>query len=120
MYRNHLQLLPWKLIGCSFNQVKGYNTPVLKFIFSEISVKFDEKNKFVTRFFQRRLKIGKNWQKSNISEDFRQKGLPVTLKIKFHQPDAVRGKNWTSLAFGLSFSSSSRETCKKLKFEILK
>ena len=90
--KNHLQLLPWKLIGCSLDQVKGYNTPVLKVIFSEMSVKLAEKNKFVTHFFQRRLKICKNRQKPNISEDFRQNGLPVTLKIKFHQPDAVRGK----------------------------
>ena len=106
--------MQWKLIGCSLDQAKGYNTPVLNVIFLEISVKLAEKNKFVTHFFQRRFKTCKNRQKPNISEDFRQKGLPVTLKIKFHQPDAVRGKNWPSLAFGLSFSSS-RETCKKLK-----
>ena len=68
--------MPWKLIVCSLDQVKGYNTPVLKVIFSEISVKLAEKNNFVTHFFQRRFKICKNLQKTNISEDFLQKGLP--------------------------------------------
>ena len=75
--------MQWKLIGCSLDQAKGYNTPVLNVIFLEISVKLAEKNKFVTHFFQRRFKTCKNRQKPNISEDFRQKGLPVTLKIKF-------------------------------------
>ena len=75
------------------NKLRGIILQYSKSFFPKNSVKLAEKNKFVTHFFQRRLKICKNRQKPNISEDFRQKGLPVTLKIKFHQPDEVRGKN---------------------------
>ena len=47
---------------------KGYNTPVLKVIFSENSVKLAEENKFFTHFFS---KTFKNLQKSAKTEHFR-------------------------------------------------
>ena len=61
-------------------------------------------------------KIGKNRTFPKISD---KKVYHWHWKLSSTSRTQFAEKNWASLAFGLSFSSS-RETCKKLKFEILK
>ena len=51
--------------------LKGYS--IGQSHFSEINVKFAEKNEFATRSVQRCLEICENKQKPSVSEDFRQK-----------------------------------------------